>query len=178
MIFSSYPWKRELARDADIIRRWAARKTESEYREFLIEKKVLLSTYAIRKLFDAEKLSTKLKKFQVNCIGYKSKDSNIDRNNKYDIERFFDLSKKSHYTVLLDKFCDEVVHSYVFVFCCDEDLRIDGIFLCSDHNKSVRLLYVPIKQIITLLMAVSEDEVVESHWVRDAESGELKITNM
>ncbi len=56
MIYESYPWKRDLLRDADIIERWAAKKTDSEYRSMLLEKKVFLSAFVIRKLIEDYKV--------------------------------------------------------------------------------------------------------------------------
>ncbi|KRE15072.1 hypothetical protein ASE63_17700 [Bosea sp. Root381] len=57
MIHESAPWKAHLVRDARLIERWAAKPKHSERRSFLIERKVFLAAYAMRKLDDGIKLS-------------------------------------------------------------------------------------------------------------------------
>ena len=56
MIWESYPWKNQLIADAAIIKRWASKTQHTQRRSMLIERKVFLAAYIIRKLDDDYKL--------------------------------------------------------------------------------------------------------------------------
>ncbi|MCJ8518522.1 hypothetical protein ABID21_001154 [Pseudorhizobium tarimense] len=58
MIADSAPWKDELLKDADLIERWAAKARPSERGSILIERKVFVSAFAMRKLIECEKVSS------------------------------------------------------------------------------------------------------------------------
>ena len=61
MIRESAPWKAELLRDADLIERWAKKTVASERRSALLERKVFVSAYAIRRLNEAVKISSRFR---------------------------------------------------------------------------------------------------------------------
>lgn len=67
MILESSPWKAALARDADLIARWAL-KPASERRSFIVERKLFLSAYSMRKLSDDQKLSTQTLADQIQVL--------------------------------------------------------------------------------------------------------------
>jgi len=60
MISESAPWKDHLALDANLIERWAAKPRSTARRSYIIEQKVFLTAYAMRKLLEGEKLSNSL----------------------------------------------------------------------------------------------------------------------
>jgi hypothetical protein len=67
VINESWPWKRRLAKDADIIERWAAKPKITDRRSFLLEEKIFLAAYAMRKLVEANKLSSSFEGSSINC---------------------------------------------------------------------------------------------------------------
>jgi hypothetical protein len=54
-----------------------------------------------------------------------------------DIFQSYDFDNGSRKTLSIEELCDEILHSFVFVFCCGEtDDLFDGIFLSSERNKN------------------------------------------
>ena len=70
MIRESGPWKAELLRDADLIERWAKKTVESERRSTLLERKVFVSAYAIRRLNEAVRISSRFRQVTLPVIRY------------------------------------------------------------------------------------------------------------
>lgn len=60
MIHESGPWKTNLIRDTALTERWAAKPHHYDRRSFLIERKVFLAAYAMRKLDEDLKSSADL----------------------------------------------------------------------------------------------------------------------
>jgi hypothetical protein len=72
MIHESGPWKERLAKDAEILDRWSQKANVSERRSALIEQKIFLAAYSMRKLYEAEKLSSSFDTTNVRCEVFKA----------------------------------------------------------------------------------------------------------
>jgi hypothetical protein len=131
----SASWKEELVKVADRLesktkqRRWTART------DYLIERDFVVGAYALRKLIAARDVSNAVthapipvRRFVVNAIPPPSAG---------DISEFYDFDNGSRKTLSIEELCDEILHSFVFEFCCGEtDDLFDGIFLSSERNKN------------------------------------------
>jgi hypothetical protein len=128
-------WKEELVKVADRLesktkqRRWTART------DYLIERDFVVGAYALRKLIAAGEVSNAVtnmpipvRRFEANTNPPKTAD---------DISDSYDFDTGSRKTLSIEDVCDEILHSFVFVFCCGEtDDLFDGIFLSSERNKN------------------------------------------
>ncbi len=101
MIWESYPWKEVLLKDADIIERWCQRHL-TQRGMALIERKIFVSAYAIRKLFEAEKLTTNLDGQSLRCSRIERTKSHITgaRHDAYNLDEHYDFSKSSSFCEL------------------------------------------------------------------------------
>ena len=75
MIWESAPWKNGLLKDASLLERWAGKTLRANQRDLIFEKKVFLAAYAIRKIFETEKVCTALHERTVPCFSYPRTDS-------------------------------------------------------------------------------------------------------
>ena len=177
MIWDSSPWKDELLRDADILQRWAQKSGFSNRQGFLMEKKVFIAAYAIRKLFEAEKLRTTLKHTSILCDEYASRDSTgMGPHNNHRLDSFYDIENPNRVSVNVRVLADQIIHSYVFMLSGDED-KVDGFFVASEHERHKRLLRVPIDSFCDFMRQVGNDSVVESRMIRNGKTGEWTVTN-
>lgn len=169
MIHESHPWKRDLLKDADIIERWATKKTGSEYRSMLLEKKVFLSAFVIRKLIENYKATDKTKEYSLQCRMYPACGTSVDIMNRHHIEKHYDFSSERRSSIKIRALANQIVHSLVFMFEISEEeytAPISGFFVASDWGKDEQLYGVAIDDYLTAMRLFGNDWPVESHYVR------------
>jgi hypothetical protein len=83
MIYDSMPWKKGLLRDAAIIERWANKKP-TERQSIIIEKKIFITSYVVRKLIEGHKVATNLRGRTVlrNGSGFAKSPGNLCHHNR------------------------------------------------------------------------------------------------
>ena len=174
MIYESYPWKRELMRDADIIVRWSAKKTSSDHREFILEKKIFLAAFAIRKLIHSYKTTDKIKPYNVPCEEYKNlNNTKIDFTNNHKVHQYFDLESGNKCHLTLYNITNLIIHSVIFFFLYDEDGSVSGFYVSSDRLSDKKLYLINIRDYVEAMRMVSNDYVTEMRLERDTETGEI-----
>lgn len=159
MIYESAPWKAQLLKDADIIERWSEKPAANQRRSTLIKKKIFVSAYAIRKLFEAEKLSSDLNSYSVQAEQFTllpGRKLTWWKTHKFD--EIFNLAAPTSLSVSARNLLDTIIHSKVFSECVfsECDLRISGFFVTSEHRDH-HLWLVPIECYTKLMRRVGND---------------------
>ena len=157
MIHDSSPWKSHLARDADLIERWAAKRGHSERRSLLIERKAFLAAYAMRKLDEAAKLSTAtlgtsmcVQRFPRTRTGYSEVNSH-----RYD--KFFDLKNPIQVELPRRRLLNLLIHSLVFVEVLGEAETYEAFMVTSDRDQAKGLVQVEVASFVALMRLVAND---------------------
>ena len=172
MIYESYPWKRELMRDADIIVRWSAKKTSSNHREFILEKKIFLTAFAIRKLIHSYKTTGKIKLYNVPCEEYKNlNNTKIDFMNNHKVHQYFDLESGNKCHLTLYYITNLIIHSVIFFFFYEEDDSASGFYVSSDRLSDKKLYLIDIRDYVEAMRMVSNDYVAKMRYERDIKTG-------
>jgi len=163
MIRESYPWKRDLLRDADIIERWAAKKTDSEYRSMFLEKKVFLSAFVIRKLFEDYKITDRITDGSILCRVYPSRGTEVNFKNWIDIDRHYDLSSEQRSDINIRSLANQIIHNFVFMFDYSEECfsPISGFVVASDLGKGRQLYGVTLSAYLSAMRSVGNDWITE-----------------
>lgn len=159
MIHESAPWKDQLLTDADLIERWASKPKVTSRRSVLIEKKVFVSAYVMRKLFEAEKLSSNLDGHNVKAERFDLLPGhNLTWWKKHSFEKVFDLTKPEPRPVAARDLLDTIIHSKVFSECVYDidDLRVSGFFVTSD-KRDAHIWLVPMGSYISLMRLIGND---------------------
>ncbi len=126
-----------LSKDAEIIQRWSAKNAVTERRSFLIEKKVFLAAYAIRKLIQAGKLSSSFEDRGIRCDAYPArKERQLTRHNNHQLDRAFDFDAAEKRTIGVPDLLDMVIHSLVFAKDMNENQSILGFLTTSEKSRS------------------------------------------
>ncbi len=165
MIRESYPWKPDLLRDADIIEKWAAKKTDSEYRLMLLEKKVFLSAFVIRKLIEDCKITDKIAECSILCRVYPTRGTEVDFMNWHDLDKHYDLSSKQRADINIKSFANQIVHNLVFSFEFSEERSspVSGFVVASDWGKGKQLYGVTLSAYLSAMRSIGNDRVTEFH---------------
>ncbi len=177
MIVDSYPWKRELARDAGIIERWCA-KPPTDRQFVLLERKTFLSAYAVRKLRESSKLTDDLMASTVPAVEYPRK---LDRTPRFrhldDINDRYDLNVGKTCDLKVTGLVNTIIHSLYFSLSAAEDVRsIDGFYVTSDQRDK-KLWFVLYRDFVKLLRFVSDNYPTYIIFRVDEDGKEKRIQN-
>lgn len=157
MINESWPWKRRLAKDADIIERWAAKPKITDRRSFLLEEKIFLAAYAMRKLVEANKLSSSFEGSSINCRIFPPISDEITAANHHKIDELYDFSRVSRRTIGARDLLDLVIHSFVFAEALGDDHTVDGFLITSDRRRYNFLWFIHVPEFTHLMRKVASD---------------------
>lgn len=161
-------------RDADIVVRWSAKKTSSDYRESILEKKIFLAAFAIRKLIHSYKITDEIEQYSVPCEEYKNlNNTKIDFMNNHKVDQYFDLKSANKCHLKLYDITNLIIHSMIFSFFSDEDGSVSGFYVSSDRLSDKKLYFINIKDYVEAMRVVSNDYVAQMRLERDIETGEI-----
>jgi hypothetical protein len=176
MIWESRPWKDRLLTDAAIIRRWCA-KNYSERQTFILEQKVMLAAYAVRKLCEARKISDSIAGSRLRVAAFPCRGTAPDLLNWHKIDRFYDFQNGTHEELPVWQLANQIIHSFVFVLSSsgESGIPIDAFLVASDHQRSKLLYQVDIQDFCSLMERVGDDYPATGRWVRDPKTSQLTI---
>lgn len=169
MIWESWPWRKGLLRDADLLERWAARASRAAQREVIFEQKVFLAAYAVRKLFEADKVCTALHERSVLCFSYPRTESDLTALNWHRLEEHFDWSAGMPARLSATALVNQIVHSLIFMLRVDEGDHVDGFLVSSHQGKRRQLFSVGLSAFLELMREVGHDSPTQSVGTRDAD---------
>jgi hypothetical protein len=152
MIWESHYWKSDLLRDATTIERWAGKKA-SDRQAFLLEKKIMLSAYVIRRLFESGKVEDELEESVVDVKCFRSKGTVIYHMNWHHIDRHFDLENSAGEQRRCNFICNQIIHSYVFALVGKPE-KTEAFMVSSDKYRRKLLYEVSIKGYCEYLVRV------------------------
>lgn len=174
MIDESGPWREELWR---VARRLEGRKLQQRWTSrsnFLVERDVMVSAYAIRRLADAYKLSDQMRARTVPVEQYKLIGRAPDLMSRDRLNAFYDLTSGTSQSLGVVQICNQFVHSFVWVIETETGSNVTAIFFCSDRARSRWLYRVTIDDLVSLLDEVAEDDVVALEMIR-GEDGQFNV---
>lgn len=179
MIDDSVPWKATVNRIADDVEKRAGQKRWTDRTGFLLERDVMIASFAMRKLLDTPgKISDEARGELVQVLSHRLVGPQPDFWNRYEFWEMFDLEKAEHEGISVRELCNRVVHSLVFSFSASEEPphRLEGIFVASDKSSKKSLTYVEVAELVRVLRIYANDDVVHLAMERD-EDGRTRITN-
>lgn len=156
MIHDSAPWKSSLAADAALLERWA-NKPPSRRRSFLIERKILLAAYTLRKLGEAFKLSTATLSDPIKVKRYAPLQPGYSAFNNHRFDDYFDLQNPAHLNLKRRRLVDVLIHSLVFIESLDDDDRCESFLVTSDLEATRGLLEIQLQDFTALMRQASHD---------------------
>ena len=169
MIWDSWPWKKDLLQRAKRLERRRSQKRWLESSSFRTEQDVFFSAFGIRKLIEADKLSDEMESIAFSVASYRAKGKAVHLRNWDRIEELYDLDMPElEQRLSLKDFCDQIIHSFVFVLFFHETGGLGGFLFASDRAKQKRIYLLEIGSLITALTRIGQDDVVSSRSIRDA----------
>jgi hypothetical protein len=115
MIWEPSLWKSDLLRKARDLR---IRKTQTRWPEASLanlEKSLMVGFYSVRKLIEADKVATSIKRETIALIEYPATGKKVTKLNWHRVEELYDLNKPKTVTRNALFICNQFVHSFVFL---------------------------------------------------------------
>jgi len=126
------------------------------------EKAIMLGAYIIRKLFDAEKIPVDIIKKKVYLRKYTRKKDIVDHTNWHRVDENYDLENERGTKKDWQYIINQIIHSFTFIYTCDQLDRIDGLLFNSDRSKQHELYRIELKDILKMFVLVSEGVITEA----------------
>lgn len=176
MIWESGPWRKQLIKDAEWLKNFSIRKkVPSEDSLFKFEQKIFLAAYSIRKLSEAKKIPDSVSTSTIGVSLAARFDTTIHHHNWHQIDRHFELSNIHHETRKIEFFCNQIIHSNIFIE--GEDTKgAMGFWVASKKNQEKGLFFCLLLDWVALMNLIANSDVVETLYSIDPESGEQLIT--
>lgn len=177
MIYESCYWKDDLRSYATELRDISTCTTlDDEYRDYRLEKTLLLSAFTVRLLLDSNKLSDSFDSRNLKIDYYSAKTGAQEGisplSKRFIDERYFDLAKSTSSSISIRELTNQLIHSaVVLMFSYDDANRMIGFFLVSDKDYEKRLCYCSLKEWISVVEAVADDDVVYALIYKDPKTG-------
>lgn len=177
MVYESCYWKDDLRSYATELRNISTCTTlDDEYRDYRLEKALLLSAFTVRLLLEANKLSDSFgsRNLQVDYYSAKrgAQESISPLNKRFIDERYFDLDKSTSSSISIRQLTNQLIHSaVVLMFSYDATNRVIGFFVASDKDYEKRLCYCSLKEWISVVEAVADDDIVYALIYKDPKTG-------
>lgn len=184
MVYESCYWKDDLRSYATELRDISTCTTlDDEYRDYRLEKTLLLSAFTVRLLLDSNKLSDSFDSRNLKVDYYSAKrgaQENISPLDKRFIdERYFDLAESTSSYISIKQLTNQLSHSaVVLMFSYDDTNRVIGFFVVSDKDYEKRLCYCSLKEWINMVDAVADDDVAYALIHKDPKTGECKTVKL
>jgi hypothetical protein len=138
-----------------------------------LEQDVFVAAYAVRKLLEANKLSTSLVDKMVEVTTYPRKSQQMDHLNWHRLDEHFDLDSGGPRTIRLRDLCNQIIHSYVFMERFDgKPPRLAGLFFSSDVQRQQGVHEIELARLVKLLRRIAEDSPDHAVSVRDPKTWE------
>jgi hypothetical protein len=185
MINESYYWKKELYGSFLTIAKFRQLKITKEQSFVNVEKALMIGAFIIRKLDDGEKIPPDFLERKVTLDFSKSKGTIVDHMNWHKLDNHYDLDKivkiEKDWRFIINQF----IHSFTFFFSYDNTNKLDGFLINSDKTKKEALFFLPLKNLLTFFLTVSEGVITSESSYRQSikdkngiiQPGEMRLKN-
>jgi|SRR6266542_5065409 len=156
MIESRY-WKEDLLRHARKLSSAKRTKRWSERLAVNFEKELIISFFCIRKLFENNKVSLKLRQYKADIFSCSTAEEQITRLNQWFIDEVYNLENERKVERNICFIANQLIHSCTAYAYRDEDGNWAGIYVCSDWERNKAIYRIPINAIIKIFNTVGHD---------------------
>jgi hypothetical protein len=177
VINDSIPWREQLLRSADDLERRKTQRRWTERTSFLVERDVMVGCYAVRRLHEARKVSDTLASRAWRASSHRLIGRPPDRWGRFAPWEHYDMESSQAVALGLTEFCNQFIHSWVWMISVTMDDVFDGIFISSDWQRRKSLFHINVDELVGLFRAVGSEDIVSVRMRRDRH-GEMQYTEV
>jgi hypothetical protein len=157
MIHESGPWKVQLLREAELIERWATKTVATARRSALLERKLFLSAYAIRRLNEAFKISSRFGDAKLPVTRFPPTGTSVDQWNIHRFDEHYDFDAGRVQQMPIFQFLNLIIHSLILAEELNDQEQMTGFAVTSDHSSEKGLYRIELKTFLSLMREVGQD---------------------
>ena len=138
----------------------------------------MTSSYAIRRLNEARKLSDDLAKTCVPVIRHKLTGSVPDISNRHEIWDHYELENGSPDHITISHLCNQLIHSFVWLLSASEEENLfDGVYVASEKERDKHVYFLPVASLIDLCRQVAVEDIGSIEYRRGPD-GVMRIVSV
>jgi hypothetical protein len=137
----------------------------------------MMGFYSIRKLIEANKLTTALSNSNIPVRSYDWRGEIVTLMNWHKLDELYDFSLESNVQMNLLRLCHLIIHSYVFAGCFGDTGNLEAVYFNSDRTRHEALYALDVERMIELFESVAHDDVTRMSGKLDPKTGDWKTTN-
>lgn len=161
MIVDAAGWKQQLAVAADVLERQIETTAWPPDTQLRLERAVMVSAYALRKLSEAEQLSVGFIEQQVPVVVCRSHEPHADIDfdrSTVDLFDRYDMAGGQDRTWALNQLCNRIIHSTIWVACMDAGGFLEGFVVASDYDDGKRVRFVYARHLAEIFRTAAADD--------------------
>ncbi len=180
MAFESYYWKKNIKRDIGDIRKRMDISVNSlvgdKFDEAfsIVEIKLFMMAFSIRKLLDARKLPDSVAEKTIKVTTYKR---NKEHAGIFDFEKLYDYDNPIKQSIKLSYLLNQFIHAYVFQVFPTRKGNFRYLYVTSDWDRRKYLYHVDLKTFLRIMEKISNTHVTRSTTTYDQKTGEFVTKN-
>ncbi len=172
MISESQYWISDLQKNVEFLHSKLDQRVWREASFGALEKRIMLSCYIVRKLFESNKVIPYNFNAPVALYAYKSNGKVVDFLNSHRIDELYETQAPEVTTEPLSFVINQIIHSFVFAFVFDAPNQISGIIFNSDRSKKNFLFLLKLTDLINALSPIAHCYIGKAVFQR-TENGEM-----
>ena len=163
MISDSVPWRDELGKVARQLRGRENQKRWTERTAYLIERDLMMGMFAIRRLIESGKCSSRLPKRRIPAQLATLTGREPDLIDRWTPWEHYDLDNARSIELNVWSLAQQFIHSFILMLDVAENgVTLTGVFVGSDFTKRSHLYRVDLQTIIDLFEYVAREGVMHS----------------
>jgi hypothetical protein len=177
MIWDSSSYRKELLRVAAQLEKWRSRRNLTARDIFASERAVFVASYLVRKLWEAHKLTERIKRMTIPVSEFRNR-APVTAMNWHKIDVCYDLAKRARSRRDLRFICNQFIHSYVFAHGVKTARGgIEGFYFCSDRERNNQLFYITSRRFARAIARLATESPGSSHWTFNTVRGDYDVVN-
>lgn len=158
---------------ADRIEKKTTQVRWTEQSSFIVERDIMVSAYALRRLMETKKLSDRVARSHVAIIKHLSKGPMPDAWNRGEYWELYDLETSQQSQLGLAQYCNQLIHSYVWSTSANEHTGLfDGVYAVSEKDRTKHLFFISAKAIVSVCRKAGGEDI--KSYQMDATSESLR----
>lgn len=177
MISESEYWKKDLQKNVVFFHDKLYQKRWSQSSFAALEKRIMLSCYIVRKLYESNKIPKKLFDSDLSLHSYKNKGVVVDLLNSHKFDELYELEKPNKISKPFSYVINQIIHSYTFIFTFESKNKLNGLAFNSDRSKKNELYMLKLTDFVDALSPIAECFVGRTVFKRNKD-GEMVVVEM
>lgn len=156
MITESDYWKNDLRKNVGFFHDKLYQERWNVNSFAALEKRIMLSCYIVRKLYDSNKITRELFDSEVELYSYENRGVVVDVLNSHKLDELYKVENPQLIKKRLSYIVNQIIHSYTFIFTFEKINKLSGFAFNSDRSKKKEVYMLKLTNLIEVLSPIAQ----------------------